>query len=109
MKKTRHAESLQYALDILLGDVYRPYIKAIYLYGSCARCEQTESSDVDLFLFLDKSIPHKKRITIRCDVIPDNYLLPEVDIHYSFSDRFSIDKTFQSELERDGRLLWERK
>lgn len=109
MKKLRHAESLQYALDILLSDEYCPYIKAIYLYGSCARCEQTEFSDIDLFLFLDENMPHKKKRTIRSDVIPDNYLLPEVDIHYSFSDRFSVDQTFQRELERDGKLIWERK
>lgn len=49
MKRSKHAESLQYALDILLSDEYRSYIKAIYLSGSCARCEQTEDSDVDVF------------------------------------------------------------
>lgn len=104
---TRHAESLRYALNVLSQPEYKKYIRAVYLYGSCARREQKFNSDVDLFLFLDEGMPDDLIREMRMAVIP-HYSLPEVEIKFSKTDLFSNSRHFNRNLERDGRLIWER-
>ncbi|MDE6888625.1 MAG: nucleotidyltransferase domain-containing protein [Eubacterium sp.] len=107
MGLSRHAQSLQYALNVLRTPKYKPYIRSVYLYGSCARLQQTFDSDVDLFLFLDREMPDHLIREMRLDVIP-HYSLPEVEIKYSKNDEFSSSYQFNQNLERDARLIWER-
>ena len=55
------------ALRAIQSSCIKPYIKTIYLYGSCARGEEKYSSDVDLFLELSESFrsrPELKNIFI---------------------------------------------
>lgn len=103
----RHEQSLLHALDILKQECYKKYIRAIYLYGSCARGEQKYHSDVDLFLFLDDDVPDGVVREMRSEVVP-HYTLPEVELKTSKSDEFSSSYHFNKNIERDGRLLWER-
>lgn len=107
MEMSRHSQSLQYALKVLRQPKYKSHIRAIYLYGSCARAQQKFSSDVDLFLFLDQDTPEQLIREMRLEVIPD-YSLPEVEIKYSKGEEFSSSYHFNRNIERDGRLLWER-
>lgn len=107
MEKSRHAQSLQYALNVLKQQKYKRYIRAIYLYGSCARCEQKFDSDVDVFLFLDDDIPANLIREMRSDVIPD-YTLPEVEIKFSKTNEFSTSYHFNKNIERDCKLIWKR-
>lgn len=46
----RHIQSINGALEVLCSEAYRPYIDAVYLYGSCARGNQRFDSDVDLLI-----------------------------------------------------------
>ena len=46
------SKSIEYAVDIIKKSSVAPFVKALYLYGSCARGEQNYGSDVDLFLEL---------------------------------------------------------
>lgn len=101
----RHEQSLLHALDILKQECYKKYIRAIYLYGSCARGEQKYHSDVDLFL--DDDVPDGVVREMRSEVVP-HYTLPEVELKTSKSDEFSSSYHFNKNIERDGRLLWER-
>lgn len=107
MGLSRHAQSLQYALNVLRAPKYKPYIRSVYLYGSCARLQQTFHSDVDLFLFLDNEIPDDLIREMRLEVIP-HYSLPEVEIKYSKNEDFSNSYHFNQNLERDAKLIWER-
>lgn len=50
----RSNQAIQYALDEIQQSALAQYVKHIYLYGSCARREQTYESDVDLLLILDQ-------------------------------------------------------
>lgn len=104
----RHEQSLLYALDVLGKGHYKKYIRAIYLYGSCARGEQKFSSDVDLFLFLDRDMPDRLIREMRLEVIP-HYTLPEVELKISKTEEFSSSYHFNKNIKRDGMLLWERK
>ncbi len=104
---SRHAQSLQYALNVLRQPKYKSYIRAIYLYGSCARAQQKFDSDVDLFLFLDQDTPDQLIREMRSEVIP-HYSLPEVEIKCSKGQQFSSSYHFNRNIERDGKLLWKR-
>ena len=52
IRSKRQRDAAEYALRTIQSSCIRPYIKTIYLYGSCARGEEKYSSDVDLFLEL---------------------------------------------------------
>ena len=105
---SRHEQSLLYALNVLGEERYKKYIRAIYLYGSCARGEQKYDSDIDLFLFLSTNVPDNIIRDMRLAVIP-NYNLPEVELKTSKSNEFSSSYHFNQNIRRDGVMLWERK
>lgn len=104
MDKNLHAESLAYAIKALKP--YKPYIRAIYLYGSCARHEQKSSSDVDLFLYVTPDASPKLMREIRANISPDNISLPEVDVHFSMDNEFSGCRVFNNNLKKEAKLLW---
>lgn len=108
VSNNRHKESLEYALDVLFSDTYKQFIKSIYLYGSCARREQRYNSDVDLFIFTTKDINRSVLRSLRYDVIPENGKLPDVQLNYSDTDEFSSDRLFNSNLNREAKLIWVR-
>lgn len=76
--------SISYALSAIQKSRLAPYVDAIYLYGSCARCEQNRYSDVDLLLQLtgntDTKLFHSDIMQLHGAVIPPNPDLPEVDL-----------------------------
>ena len=57
IRSKRQRNAAEYALRAIQSSCIKPYIKTIYLYGSCARGEEKYSSDVDLFLGTVRVIP----------------------------------------------------
>lgn len=104
----RHVKSLDYALKVLLSKKYVEYIKSIYLFGSCARITQKYSSDVDLFVFLDQTMSKSLFFSLRGDVSPDDYTLPEIDLHCTTSNTFSTSNAFNNNLIKEAKLIWKR-
>lgn len=49
--------SISYAIEKIKESPVAPYVMHLYLYGSCAREQQNEYSDVDLLLQLSDSFP----------------------------------------------------
>lgn len=102
----RHEKSLNYALSILTGNQYLPYLDAIYLYGSCARGEQKYASDVDLLLKLKADVPHNILRTMRSEATPDDWELPEVELEFFSGSHFSNSHQFNKNLEKEAVLIW---
>jgi predicted nucleotidyltransferase len=99
---------LVYALNVLKQDKFKKHIKAIYLYGSCARGDQTVRSDVDLFIKVFEDTPQKTLLSMRKEVMSGDLSLPEVELKFSRNDNFSSSEQFNQNIEREGKLLWER-
>jgi predicted nucleotidyltransferase len=55
VRSKRQRNAAEYALRAIQSSCIKPYIKTIYLYGSCAWGEEKYSSDIDLFLELSES------------------------------------------------------
>lgn len=101
-----HAESLAYAIKALKP--FKPHIDAIYLYGSCARGEQTHSSDVDVFLRLRANTPPQIVQEMRAAVISTDHTMPEVELSVGTGPNFSSFHQFDKNLSKEAILLWER-
>lgn len=105
----RHLESLNHALKVLGQQKYKTHLQAIYLFGSCARGEERYGSDVDLMLVLDSETDARLKRDMKSEVSPDDCNLPEVNLSFADSkESFSTIKQFDSNVRRDGILLWER-
>lgn len=52
IQSARQQTALDYALEVIRKSPVFPYVKAAYLFGSCARKEERFESDVDLLLVL---------------------------------------------------------
>lgn len=104
--RAEHRQSLLYAMRKLKE--YKPHIRSIYIYGSCARGTETSKSDVDLFLFMNDGTSSRLMREIRCEVIPLEDGLPEVDVHFSTTDQFSGSQVFNTQLEREAVEIWRR-
>lgn len=107
----RSQKSIDYATSVIFQSTLAPYVSAIYLYGSCARNMQRYSSDVDIFLELDKGCDaelfHNEIINLIASVSPPDAMLPEVDLRVEVGEAWKSDgSVFHKQILKEGRLLW---
>lgn len=103
--------SIKHAVDVIRRSQLSPYVSAVYLFGSCARNEQTYSSDVDMLLELDENIDkekyHMEIIKVISSVTPLDDTLPEVDLKIEIGDMWKQDgTTFHKQILKEGKQLW---
>lgn len=88
---------------------YCEHICVVYLYGSCARAQQSRFSDVDLFMCADR-IDARIQRKLRIMVTPDNLSLPEVELKFGNAEELAVsNEIFYRNIGRDGKLLWHEK
>lgn len=107
----RSQKSIDYATSVIFQSTLAPYVSAIYLYGSCARNMQRYSSDVDIFLELEKECDaelfHNEIINLIASVSPPDAMLPEVDLRVEIGETWKSDgSVFHKQILKEGRLLW---
>ena len=109
MKSNRHK---QLVIDIVTKLITYSEIDSIYLYGSCARSQETYYSDVDLFCCLNIPYETKYNKFIRqLNTIDKPLDLPDIDINYifnnySFSDIKNFNKSYYINVYNEAILLW---
>ena len=91
IRSKRQRNAAEYALRTIQSSCIKPYIKTIYLYGSCARGEEKYSSDVDLFLELSESFrsrpEHKKYLyLLKSEVSSEELDDAETDLKIVFEN-----------------------
>lgn len=107
-----NAEMLK-AIDKIKKSKVVPYIVDVLLYGSCARDEQTEDSDVDIAMILSDEISTIKNYTsmladLRGAVMSTGYMNPDVDLHFVFQSELDDEEsTFIFCLKMDGKTIWQ--
>ena len=109
----RSKKSMKYAVDIIKKSPIAPYVKALYLYGSCARNEQTYGSDVDLFLELQPDFDIKKYkdevILLKGEVSPVSMDMAEVDLKVVVGDSWKRNQMlYYQNILREGVDIWEK-
>lgn len=94
-------------LDFIIG-LEIPFLKEIYLFGSCARFEQKYDSDVDLAIITEKPLKDHYLRGMILDCL--DYELEEVstDVIFRSSDSDGYSNLFNKEFERDKMLLWKK-
>ena len=108
----RHQNALQYAVKMVQQSVLCPYVKDLILYGSCARKEQKYSSDIDLFLVLDKKFlnDHSLRTPMRLlksQVTTDDIRDPEVDLKIVIGDEWETNHMqYYKNIRKEGISVW---
>ena len=107
----RTKKTLEYALCRLSESVLSPYITNVYLYGSCARGEQTYKSDVDLLVEFSEDIDPIKCgpdiIQLKGDISPSSLEFPEVDMHVVIGDGWrNSKKLYHQNVRREGIEIW---
>lgn len=106
--RERHEKAMNLAIQELKQCKGFIYVKKIYLYGSCARGEEKYNSDVDLMICVQEDTPKKVYRELRCAANIGDYTLPEVNVEFTNSDRFSFSRQFDCNVRKDGILIWER-
>ncbi len=97
--------------EIKISDI-APFVESVYLYGSCARNEQTYGSDVDLLIELTPTFDkaEKKSVMIsklrgRLNNLGES--MPEVEAKFVIGDKWKSDESlFYRNIRRDVRKLW---
>ena len=116
IKSERHQRTLHKYISHVLKNEFIKYINKIYLYGSCARNEQTFYSDIDLFIVLKENISDdefwkvKSVLSGECMLcVSDAANDADIDIHYTKnSEWYSANDFFYEQIRKDCILLWER-
>lgn len=107
----RVEKTLGYALCRLAGSALSPYINKVYLYGSCAREEQTYKSDVDLLVEFSEDIDPVKHgpaiIRLKGTISPSSLEFPEVDMHVVIGDGWRNSKElYYQNVRKEGIEIW---
>ena len=116
IKSERHQRTLHKYISSVLSNEFVKYINKIYLYGSCARNEQTFYSDIDLFIVLKESINDdefwkvKSVLSGECMLcVSDAANDADIATHYTKnSEWYSANDFFYEQIRKDCILLWER-
>ena len=103
IRSKRQRDAAEYALRTIQSSCIRPYIKTIYLYGSCARGEEKYSSDVDLFLELSESFrsrPELKKYLylLKSEVSSEELDDAETDLKIVVGDDWKRNKMLYSDM-----------
>ena len=116
IKSERHQRTLHKYISSVLSNEFVKYINKIYLYGSCARNEQTFYSDIDLFIVLKENINDDEFWKVKSVLAGECMLCvsdaandADIDIHYTKnSEWYSANDFFYEQIRKDCILLWER-
>jgi len=96
-----------------LAEIYGKYLQEVILYGSYARGEQTEESDVDIALILldghDREMYDKMIDCVAENELKCNKVLSVIDIDAGKYREWKNVLPFYKNLEREGIVLWKRK
>lgn len=93
MKFEKHKKVLEWAKTFLPKEY--PFINEIWLYGSCARNEESFMSDVDLLVMIPEEYFVKNVLRLIKTETP-GYQFPDVDIHCD------IGKLYNKEFDNDN-------
>ena len=107
----RSRRAIEYAVREIRASAVAPYVSKLYLYGSCAREEQTYRSDVDLMLELkptfDISALRDEIILLKSRVNPPQSDMPEIDLKVVVGDEWKDEDTLYFEnIKKEGRDIW---
>ena len=93
----------------LLKPVFKEYdVKLAYLFGSYARGNQIQESDIDIAVLLDQSIPESRRFDLRLKIGSELSRLLKNDVDLIvLNDTTSV--TFQYSIVQEGKLLYQEK
>lgn len=109
----RSRRSISYALNIIRRSPVAPYIQALYLYGSCARGEQTYNSDVDLFMVLSPDFNTNKYkndvILLKSAISPASLEMAEVDLNVAIGDSWKTNQLlYYQNIRSEGIDIWQK-
>lgn len=109
----RSRRSISYALNIIRRSPVAPYIQALYLYGSCARGEQTYNSDVDLFMVLSPDFNTNKYkndvILLKSAISPASLEMAEVDLNVVIGDSWKTNQLlYYQNIRSEGIDIWQK-
>lgn len=110
--KERSERAIEYARRQIEESPVAPYVSKLYLYGSCAREEQTYQSDVDLMLELkptfDINMQRDEIILLKSRVNPAQSDMPEVDLKVVIGNEWEGEHTLYFEnIKKEGRDIWQ--
>ena len=108
VKRSNYA--IQYALRQIKKSPVAPYVTKLLLFGSCARRQQTFSSDVDLLLEVSENITEDFRIDfvkLRSMVTPIDVDAPEVDLRIVIDNAWEKNSMlYYKNIRRYGIDIW---
>ena len=108
VKRSNYA--IQYALKQIKGFPVAPYVTKLLLFGSCARLQQTFSSDVDLLLEVSENITENRRtelVKLKGMVTPIDVDAPEVDLRILVGNAWEKNPMlYYKNIRRDGIDIW---
>lgn len=107
----RSKKSIDYAVNEIRRSPIAPFVEALYLYGSCARNEQSYRSDVDLFLELksdfDAEYYKNDVILLKSAVTPGDMDMPEVDLKVVVGGEWKKNKMlYYQNIIKEGINIW---
>lgn len=113
MYRLHSRKSVEYAVDIIRKSPVAPFVKALYLYGSCARGEQIYGSDVDLFLELQPDFDTQKYkddvILLKGRISPTDMNMAEVDLKVVVGDDWKKNQMlYYQNVLREGVNIWQK-
>lgn len=85
-----------------------PFIKKIILYGSKARGDYLEESDIDLLFIIDYEVPHFSKMEIS-DIIYNHELANDIVVSAIFVTESEFSKSislFLRKVKEEGIIIW---
>lgn len=109
-KSERHEKALTHAVNVIRNSPIAEFVKELYLYGSYARKDYKYSSDIDLFLVMEKeaSVYHSEIMEMKSNVTDaDDFDGVEVDLKVTFGNAWQTSgQLYHRNIRKEGINIW---
>lgn len=108
----RRESALRYAIRQIEKSSICSYVEDLILYGSTARNEATQTSDIDILLVLNPDIKKEANysnwiVKIKGEISTDDFRDPETDLHIAYGDSWKYEnQAFQKNIQSEGLSIW---
>jgi predicted nucleotidyltransferase len=112
IKYPKHEKAITYALEQIKQSELLPYIQDVILFGSVARGEEREDSDIDLLLVLSEDIKQVEGYRKKCRLLKslissDELYDAETDLKICIGNEWETSfATIYQCIQRDGVNIW---
>lgn len=102
----RFNNAIYYAVDYITKSLFSDSVNKIIIYGSCARGDFSNNSDVDVYIEFLHEVANEHLRVMRSDFMCGDLRRVDIDVHWGFKSLDLYEDLYHSLIRKEGVVVW---